>query len=282
MLKFFPIICYFIFAACNKQESNSPNNKPITYPIASNLANEVSGIADSYRNPGYLWMQEDSNTPAQLSLFKHNGIYIKHISLVGINNRDWEDMCIANGPDPFRKYIYLAETGDNNKQYTQYYFYRFPEPSKEDSIVNNIETIRFQYPDGPHDTEAFLIDPSNNNIYLFTKRENQSQIYLLNYPYSISANNILQKVGQLSYNLVVSAELSPDQKGIAIKTYQRIYYYSKSLTESISQAFQKNPIELNYIPEMQGEAFCFTNNNLGYFTISERVTSDVTLNYYKR
>ena len=280
MLKYFPILCYFILFACNKQQSKSADIKPITYPIASNLVNEVSGMADSHRNPNYLWMQEDSDTPAQLSLFTQKGIFIKHISLKGINNRDWEDMSIANGPDPSKKYIYIAETGDNNKQYNQYYFYRFPEPSKEDSIVSNIETIRFQYPDGPHDAEAFLIDPDTNDIYLFTKIENQSQIYQLKYPYSL--NNTLQKIGQLPYNLVVSAGITHDKKGLAIKTYQRIYFYSKNENETIVKAIQKTPVELNYIPEIQGEAFCFTNNNLGYFTISERVTSDVTLYYYKR
>lgn len=281
MLKYIPIFCYVLLFACNKQQSTA-TVKPLTYPIPSNLVNEVSGIADSYRNPGCLWMQEDSNTPAQLSLFTHQGMFIKHIALIGIANRDWEDMIIANGPEPSRKYIYLAETGDNNKQYTQYYFYRFPEPSKEDSIVNNIETIRFQYPDGPHDTEAFLIDPDTKDIYLFTKRENQSQIFLLKHPYSLSLNNIVQKVGQLSYNLIVSAALSPDQKGVAIKTYQHIYFYPKNNSETIAQAVQKTPIELNYIPEIQGEALCFTNNNFGYFTISEKVTSDVTLYYYTR
>lgn len=271
MLKSIPILIACM-VSCNKQPNSSSH--PIAYPIASSILQEASGMADSHKNKGYLWVQEDSNTPAQLTLISHTGEFIKHIPIRGITNRDWEDMCISKG------YIYIAETGDNNAQYNQYSFYRFPEPSMEATEIANVETIDFQYPDGPHDTEAFFIDTSNN-IYVITKRESQSRIYVLRYPYS-STKNTLQFIGLLPYNFVVSASTTPDQKGIAIKTYERIHYYTIHSNETILQALSKNPIQLNYVPELQGEAFCFTTNNLGYYTLSERVTSDVTLFYYKR
>lgn len=281
MLKYFLTFYTMFLMACQKQDPRE-QNQPIGYPLSSPLLTEVSGMADSHRNTGYLWMQEDSNTPSQLSLVSHKGILIKHIPIKGILNRDWEDMAIAASPNASTQFIYLAETGDNDQQYKRYAFYRFPEPSKDDTVINAVQTIAFQYPDGSHDAEAFLIDPTNQDIYVFTKRQAQSQIYKLTFPYSLMNINTLSFIDKLPYNLVVSAAISPDQKGIAIKTYQQIYYYTKSATESIPQALQKIPVSWQYLPEIQGEAFCFTLNNLGYYTISERVTAPVTLYYYKR
>lgn len=281
MLKYFLTFFCILLLACQKQDPME-QNQPIGYLISSPLLTEVSGMVDSHRNLGYLWMQEDSNTPSQLSLFSHKGILIKQIPINDILNRDWEDMAIATIQNATTQYIYLAETGDNDQQYKRYAFYRFPEPSKDDTVINAVETIAFQYPDGSHDAEAFSIDPTNQDIYVFTKREAQSQIYRLAFPYSLININTLSFIGKLPYNLVVSAAISPDQKGIAIKTYQQIYFYAKKTTEGILQALQKVPVTWPYVPELQGEAFCFTRNNLGYYTISERVTAPVTLYYYKR
>lgn len=279
MLKSIPILLA-VCLGCNKQPNNS--NNPTSYPIVNSLVNEASGIADSQKNPGFLWVQEDSNTPAQITLITHKGEFVKHIPIKGIANRDWEDMIIAKGPKPDINYIYIAETGDNNAQYKQYAFHRFPEPAANATEISTVETIPFQYPDGSHDAEAFLADPLNNDLYIITKREKQSLIYLLKAPYSLERTNTLTLVGELPYNFVVSAGVTADQKGIAIKTYDRIYYYQRNQNETLKQVLAKNPGQLNYLPEIQGEAFCFTNNNLGYYTLSERVSSPVTLFYYKR
>lgn len=275
------LIGILALSACTKSTPSSPE-PPTAFPITTSMLTEASGMAESYKNPGYLWIQEDSNTPAQLNLLSTQGVFLKSIPIKNIVNRDWEDLCIAKGPDPSLHYIYIAETGDNTAQYRSYALYRFPEPAKEAIEINAVETISFQYPDGSHDAEAILIDPLNNDIYIITKRENQAQVYQLTYPYSLTATNTLKLAGQLPYTMVVSAAITPDQKGIAIKTYQRIYYYPRTNTETIMQTLMKTPDQLNYIPEQQGEAICFSNNNLGYYTISERVTEPVTLYYYKR
>jgi len=239
--------------------------------------NETSGIADSKKNAGYLWAQEDGGNPTQLYLIKHEGTVEKKIHIKGTVNRDWEDMVLA-GND-----IYIGEIGDNNEVYPEYAFYKFAEPALSVDTISNIDTIRFRYPDGSHDAEAFLVDPSSNIIYIITKRDNPSRIYKLTPPFTSATIHTAEAAGQLPYSGVVSAALSPDGKEIIIKTYFSLGHYKIEAGETIETALQRPPTIIPYTIEPQGEAVCFSANNNGYFTLSEKAfASDVKIYFYKR
>lgn len=238
---------------------------------------EASGIADSKLNPGFLWVQEDSGNPTQVYLLKHNGSVQKTVFIKGVTNRDWEDISLA-GSD-----VYLGEIGDNNAAYAEYAFYKFPEPSAATDTVQTAETIRFRYPDGSHDAEAFFVEPSSKAIYVITKRDNPSRIYKLTPPFSATAVNLAEAVGQLPYSGVVSAALSADEKEIIIKTYLALYYYTVATGEKKELALQKAGTTIPYVLEPQGEAVCFSATNNGYFTLSEKgFGNSVSLYFYKR
>jgi hypothetical protein len=177
--------------------------------------------------------------------------------------------------------IYIAETGDNSQVYPDYLFYKFPEPTQATDTVKNIETIRFTYPDGPHDAEAFLVDPVTKDIFIITKRDVPSRIYKLAFPYG--ATNVVTPAGNLDYAGVVSAALSPDGNEIIVKTYTDLYHYKKSSSQSIAQALQGDTTLIKYIAEPQGEAISFAADNSGFYTLSEKgFASYVNLNFYKR
>lgn len=249
---------------------------PTTVPVQP-LIEETSGLADSKANAGYLWVEEDSGNPNQLYLLKHDGKVQKKVYLAGITNRDWEDVALA-GTD-----LYVGEIGDNNAAYSDYAFYKFAEPTAAVDTVRNIETIRFRYPDGPHDAEAFFVEPSTGNIYIITKRDSLSLIYKLAAPLSTSAMNVAERVGQLPYNGVVSAALSSDEKELIVKTYLALYYYTVGTGEKKEAALQKSYAKLPYVLEPQGEAVCFSAANNGYFTLSEKgFAAAVQLYFYKR
>lgn len=237
---------------------------------------EASGIADSKVNAGYLWVEEDSGNPTQLYLLKHDGTVQKKIFVSGVANRDWEDVVLSAGN------LYIGEIGDNNAAYTDYAFYKFPEPSLSADTAKNVETIRFRYPDGAHDAEGFLVEPSTGGIYIITKRDAASKIYKLSPPFAAGIN-IAEAVGQLPYNGVVSAALSPDGKEVIIKTYTALYHYPISTGEKIEAALQKTYTQLPYQLEPQGEAVCFAADNSGYYTLSEKgFGALVQLYFYKR
>jgi len=264
---------------CKKNSANGKEELVFdTIPekhVLQPLIREVSGIADSHIHPGFLWAHEDSGNPCQLYLIGHNGVVSKKVFLKGISNRDWEDMCISNGM------IYIAETGDNNSVYPSYKFYRFPEPLTDVDTVYNIETINFNYPDYPHDAEAFITDVSSGDIFVITKRDSRSKIFRLSPQTGINITAVPE--GELPFSGVVSAAISKDGKEILVKTYTGVYFYTRKPGEGIPDALKHTAKSIGYISEPQGEAICFADDNSGFFTLSEQAWANTLyLNFYRR
>jgi hypothetical protein len=268
--------------SCSKSKDEQAPVVPVAYPVAQGNVDEASGMADSKANPGYLWVHQDSDTPSDIALLSHTGEFLKKIYIRNVWNRDWEDMAIAKGPEPGKDYIYISDMGDNYYRFSSYYLYRFPEPSKSVDTIFSFERIEFKYPDGYHDAEAFIVDPSTSDIYIITKRDEQSRVYVMEYPYSLNTANTVRYLFNLPYNGVVGAALQPDNLGLALKTYSDINYYPIVPGEPMSTVLKKNYTKLPYQGELQGEAITFTIDGKGYYTLGERRVIDVTLNYYKK
>jgi hypothetical protein len=272
MKKYFHFIFLFsfpFFFACNKSTSPSIDNTnlfdsvPVVKPVVP-VIDEASGIADSKANPGNLWVEEDSGFPPDIFLLSHDGKTLKTIYIKGAVDRDWEDMCRTGDT------IYVADIGDNGERYADYSFYQFAEPSASTDTVTTFNQIRFKYPDGAHDAEAFLVDPQTKDIYIITKRDMLSRIYKLSFPYSYISVNPTTFVGTFTYNGVTSACISNDGKEIIVKTYPALYYYNRKPGQSIDEALQSQYTSLPYVIEPQGEAVTFATDNSGYFTLSEK------------
>lgn len=261
--------------SCHKagREMQEPvffDSLPSRFPLAKKIP-EASGIADSKKNPGYLWVEEDSGNPPDLSLLSHSGVFLKKIHLKAATNTDWEDIALAKGPRAGIDYLYIADIGDNNATHAQRCFYRLEEPSYQSDTVSGYDKIRYRYADGPRDAEAFLVDDISLDIYIITKRDAASRIYKLAYPYSTTSENIAVMIGELPYNGVVSAAVSGNGKELIVKTYMGLYYYQRGNGETIPKALQTKFYRLPYTLEPQGEAVCFsTTGATGFFTLSEK------------
>ncbi len=241
------------------------------------LIEETSGITDSKANPGNLWAQEDSGRPAQLFLLGHDGKVLKTVTLKGISNRDWEDMALVGNE------LFVGDIGDNNQTYPEYFIYQFTEPASTTDTVRNIKQIRFRYPDGAHDVEAFVVDPATKDIYLLTKQDNPAKLYKIAYPYDYNALNQAAFVGNIKYTGLVSASLSADGQEILLKTYTSLYYYRRGSNEAMADALLKDFTNIPYNMEPQGEAVAFAADNSGFFTLSEKgLAATVNLHFYER
>lgn len=259
-------------------------NLPVAKPLTSGIVDEASGMADSKVNPGYLWIQQDSGNPSDIALLSHDGNFLKKMVINMATNRDWEDMALASGPVAGANYIYIADIGDNNLVSTDYFIYRFAEPAASATAVSTVDKITFQYPDGPHDAEAILVDNSTKDIYIITKQDIPSRIYKLAYPQSTSTTNAAILSGSLPFTGATSATVSPDGKEILVKTYTAIWQWKKKAGQTMEQSLTGAPVAITYQFEPQGEAICFKNDNTGFFTLSEKpsVIAAVNLNFYKR
>ena len=287
---FFLAFLSLFFTDCQKETATSNiallpfKETPDTSFIIPGIIDEASGIADSKKNPGLLWVEQDGGNPPEVALLSYNGIIQKKIYLKGLQNRDWEDIAIGSGPDPGENYIYIAEIGDNNAVYPDYVLYRFIEPRQTMDTVYAWDKITFQYPDGSHDAEAIIIDNEMKDIYIITKRDNLSRIYKLTFPQSTTVVNAAIYVGEMKISGVCSAAISPDGKELLAKNYTNVYYWKRNNGESIVSALQRMPVTLGYALEPQGEALCFKNDNSAFYTLSEKpfFAASVNLNLYKR
>lgn len=271
-------LLFSFFCCCTKNPLSKQDliydTVPVVHPLTPLLA-EISGIADSKQVPGFLWAEQDGGNSPSIYLISHDAKITKTVHLKNAVNRDWEDMALA-GND-----IYIGDIGDNNAAYPNYTIYKFPEPVTVDTVTNT-EAIRFQYPDGSHDAEAFLVDAATKDIFIITKRDNPSKIYKLSYPYN-GGMNTLAAVGSLAYGGVVSAALSTDGKEIIVKTYTALYRYTRSGSESLEKTLQQAGKTLYYKIEPQGEAVAFAADNSGFYTLSEKgMSATVNLYFYKR
>jgi hypothetical protein len=214
MKKYYAFIFFLFYALlllnCNKELTSLDTDLifdsiPVIKPVVP-IINEASGIADSKINPGYLWVEEDSGNPPQLYLLGHDGHVSKTIYIKGAINRDWEDMTRINDT------IYVADIGDNNLGFSDHTIYKFAEPTASTDTVTSFSTIHFAYPDGAHDAEAFLVEPTTKDIYIITKRDASSKIYKLSFPYNTPTVDTASLVGTLNYNEVVSAAMGSRRK----------------------------------------------------------------------
>ena len=270
--------CHIMNTACSKEEVTQRmqilyDSIPVSKKVVP-IINEASGIADSKKNPGVLWVEEDSGNPTQLQVLGHDGIVKKQIFIKGVENRDWEDICLSDGK------IYIGDIGDNAQVYTEYCFYCFNEPLMDEDTIQSAQRIRFNYADGARDAEAFFVDPGTKDIFIITKRDNPSRVYKINYPYSIGTVNIAEQVATLTYSGVVGAAISPDGKEIITKTYIGLQHFTRNANQTITEVFKSKFTALAYKSEPQGEAVGFAINGSGFFTLSEKGFGSVVNLYY--
>jgi hypothetical protein len=290
MKRLLPVLLMFI--SCGK--SNPPYNPPPAgdrfakvpdaYVLSSPIS-EASGIADSKTIKDHLWVIEDSGNPPRLFLLKHEGFVTDSFVLAGAVNRDWEDVAVGKGPDDALTYLYVGDIGDNSGVYPSYTIYRMPEPGTFVDEITGYDSIKFTYPDGSHDAEAFMIDDNTKDIFVITKRDAVSRIYRIPYPQDTQNMNQAEFVLDLTYTGVVSATLSLAGTEVIMKTYTQLFYYSRTPKEGLGITLAKAPADtLDYQLEPQGEAVCFANDNSGFFTLSEKGMANTLPNlmFYKR
>jgi hypothetical protein len=297
------IICGF--SACNKikkdiipdilpQFETGKNNGEID----NQEIDEASGIVASRNFAGNFWVHNDSGDKNRLFLINNLGKYQGAINIAGVQNRDWEDIAISKFPDN-ENYIFVADIGDNEASYkNEYFIYKFKEPKlipNKNTVgnVDNIETIKFKYTDGPRDAETLLIDHKTKDLYIITKREARIRLYRIAAPQSTSSINIASFVTELPIGGSIAGvptgatggDISYTNNEIIIKSYFQIYYWKLAQNETILQALSR-PFDklLPYNPEPQGEGICFDATDTNYYTIGEAGESKniVNLYFYKR
>lgn len=281
----------FFSASCSQKRSVKPDSDAFLpsqqlAELTEKKLEEVSGLAASVANPGYLWTHNDSGNPAVVYLVDEKLQIRLACRLKGVKNRDWEDIAVGPGPEDDKRYVYVADIGDNNAKHNFKIIYRFEEPTVDgqsgEVIVSDFDTIVFRLEDGRKDTETIMIQPLTRDIYVVSKRERPVVLYKLAYPLNPGDTLTAERVASLPVTQIVAGGFSPGGDEIVLKNYDNIYYW-KLNGESISESLKAKPGVLNYTQEPQGEALAFNLDGSGFYTLSEKIKGEKSfLYYYKR
>ncbi len=268
------------------------NNIPVVHNLARTDLLEISGVAASRINPGVLYIHNDSGNPNQVYLTNGNGDNIGTLTLTPVGNRDWEDIAVGPGPVAGVNYVYVGDIGDNDSKYSSVFVYRFPEPDLTGKAlpyvtdITSVDVIELKYPDGPRNAETLMVDPLTKDIYIASKENNLSQIFVVKYPQSTTSTTIMTPVVQLYFNKATGGDISPDGTEILLRSNELIWYWKFPTGTSISQGLLTQPQVAPYANnEPQGEGICFAADDSGYYTDTEIKGYPgklATMSFYKR
>lgn len=256
--------------------------------IAPGIIDEASGLAASANMPGYLWTNQDSGKPNSLYLISRDGKSVKEFNVPGTTNRDWEDVAVGPGPDNGVSYLYIGDIGNNDgAAATASTIYRVAEIAGTDAAFKQetVQKITFTYPDGPRDAESLIVDPVTKDIFIISKENQNTGVYRLPFPQSVSETMTAEKVATApGLALATGSGISSDGSEILVRTYLAVSYWKRGAGETVGQTLTKPADKVLVVAiEPQGESVCFDRENKGFFTLSEKgKAASVTLNYYKR
>lgn len=262
-----------LLSICNKEEIKIERQD--LGLIENNRINEGSGIDNSGINDNVFWLHNDSGDRAQIFAMNKKGKHLGRFILKGIENRDWEDIAIGPGPVENQSYIYIGEIGDNKAKYEMKFIYRIKEPHLDiknipyDSVIQEVDKISFQYPDGPRDAETLMIDPLTKDLIVISKREDNVHVYVLYYPQSTDSLVIPELIAALPLTNINGGDISSSGTKIIIKNYEQIFSWNRKPKQALAEVFSNESIRLPYIEEPQGEAICWSKDEKAYFTVSE-------------
>jgi hypothetical protein len=281
------LVCIVAVSCSNKQGLENPSDefrsgKPLA-ELKNKKLDEVSGIAASVNNPGYLWTHNDSKNGAEVFLIDQKVHIAMTCRLHGIKNRDWEDITVGPGPEPGKNYVYVGEIGDNDEQYRFKMIYRFEEPvirsAGETIDITDFDTITFRLPE-IKDTETLMIDPQTRDLYVVSKREEPVHVYVLPYPYAPSDTILATEVLSLPLTQIVAGSISADGKKVLLKNYNMIYYWSNPTGKPLKELLKEPPQEVPHEGEPQGESITWAHDNSGFYTLSEQSKRENTYLYF--
>lgn len=279
--------------ALEKAVYNPPEFSGMTM---DNRLDEQSGLAVSWLHDDVYWVINDSGADAELVGMNHSGAVLGTYKVTDANNRDWEDLASTkiNGT----AYILIADIGDNLGINPYYLLHLVAEPKTlEQKEVSVIWTLKYTFPDGPHDSESVMIDSKSQHIYVISKRTKPAVVYQLPFPQpgSKPADEIItaKPIANLLIPQPSAEELKKDPRygkyrsqptaadinlqsnRAAVLTYQDIYIFDRSPQQSWAEAFSAAPQVIKMPPLPQGESICFKRDGKSLLVGSEKLPSPV-------
>ncbi|MCH2110989.1 MAG: hypothetical protein MK135_16850 [Polyangiaceae bacterium] len=228
--------------------------------------NEISGLIQHSSQGNIFWTHNDSGDKARFYAIKSDGSLVATYNLPPhIKAKDIED--IAWQEENGRRYILLADIGDNKRNRPYVQLYRVPEPrlptsSDEKTLqLDEVEVMTLHYPDQPQDAEALVVMPRSGEILIFSK-------HLLQQPTTYKASEFAKDArlqvettltfvdAKLPLQATTAADISSDGHWLLMRTYLGVFGFRR---KSNHLPFTNAGCPLQSQVEAQGEAIAFLN-----------------------
>lgn len=253
---------------------------------------ELSGLVASRAHPGVFWAHNDSGDGPRVFAFDDTGAPIGRFTLTGAQARDWEDLaigpCTATSADTC---LFVGDVGDNLRIRGDYAVYRFKEPSVMKGQMAGEQTVAYErfpyeYPNGAkNNAETLLVHPKTGDVYVLTKPAGGTNAVAYRFPQPMTpgVTATLIEVSQVSVptsadNALTGGEISPCGDAVLLRMYNRLVRLDLMTGAPFDTIFGMSPQTVPVATEQQGEAVAWAPNGRAYFTASEKVGVDPTLN----
>lgn len=242
---------------------------------------EASGIAVAEREPGVVFVQNDSgDTNRFFAVAERSCRTVATVTVTGARNVDWEDIATARDRAGVPS-VWLADIGDNDAVRREIAVYRVAEPALRpaghDVAVRTARAAvwRLRYPGGPRNAESLAVLPGGT-AYVITKSVlGASGVYRLPAAPDAARVRTLQPVGTVrfapdgvagSFGLAgeltaTGASVSRDGALLAVRTYTSAYVWRLHHGDVVA-ALRTRPVRVTLPREPQGEGIAFAGRSL--------------------
>ncbi len=253
--------------------------------LRSPRVTEASGMTFSRRDPGKLWIINDSGCSAELHLTHIDGSDLGHVTVTGARNVDWEDL--ASYEIDGRPWLLIADTGDNDAKRPERSLLLLEEPALPADgtpVTGGVAVareIRFRYQGGPRDCEAVAVDVPKRRILLVSKRTQPPELHELPLDPDPSQPVLTtRRLGTLRTespggglipirDQPTGLDISADQSLAAIVTYYSVFLFPRKPHESWEDAFARKPIVLAPHQTAQAESIAVSRDGGSIVVVSE-------------
>lgn len=243
--------------------------------LAERRLTESSGVVASRRHPGIYWTINDSGNGPGLFATDSSGRAVAALLVRGAANVDWEDL--ATGPcADGSPCLYIGDIGDNRARRSRLVVYRLAEPDigGPSSTAPVLDSLVLRYPDRPHDAEALAVTRDGWLLVITKDTSGPPRLYRAALA-GEGAERRLERVGDLPVatsvlrgRLVTGADISPDGRWLALRTYVSIHLFRVGEGGRLTPRTDPNGLLIPAV-ETQGEAIAFDGNDVLVLT-SER------------
>lgn len=213
------------WAASARGEDSRPaafEDSKVAFRFEDERITESSGLAQSLRNPGLTWTNNDSGDSARIyGVDNTTGRTQATLDLDDVTARDWEAMTTCREDDG-DTVIWVGDIGDNIDGWKTYKLHEIDEPQDPRDGDADFESYSMQYVDGKaRDSEALLCHPRTGRLYMVSK-ESAGGVYEGPERMRQGETNKFRRIADAP-STVTDAVFLPDGKHAVLRGYQQAW-----------------------------------------------------------